>query len=136
MPPPFVKFVLRKEAHRKLALQRGVYESTLQTGTRYWAGYDLIIMNTQSLLAHLPGHGAHLFMWQLTLGEHSSALYLLPLPPSPDPKCSASETALPWRSDLAFTARALVILGGGSPCQDYRNELTGGQGPRKLTVPK
>lgn len=76
-------------------------------------------------------------MWQLTLGEQSSALYLLPLPPSPGPKCSAaSETALPWRSDLAFTVHAPVILGGVSPCQDYRNELPGGQGPGKLTMPK
>ena len=36
----------------------------------------------------------------------------------------------------AFTAHAPVILGGGAPCQDYRNELPGGQGPRRLTMPK
>ena len=40
-------------------------------------------MNMQPLLAYLWGHGAHSFMWPLTLGEQTSALCsLLLAPPS------------------------------------------------------
>lgn len=87
-------------------------ESTVQIEGPHWAGCNLAIMNIQSVLAHLLGQGAH-----------RTRLLALEVKSCP---------VLVWLS-LLMPRSSLVV---DPLSRDYRNGLPGGQGPRKLTVPK